>query len=77
MANDYTNALNNYLQGRNQLAALSWFDTQTGPVHNPSWTSQCQIYGSVAGTGTGPKKWMARNEAAKVALESLQRNNRP
>ncbi|KAJ6623101.1 hypothetical protein B0H10DRAFT_820928 [Mycena sp. CBHHK59/15] len=59
------------LQGKEQLSALSWQDSISGPKSAPIWTSVCKISGEVRGTGTGLLKHTARNMAAKQALASL------
>ncbi|KIL01015.1 hypothetical protein PAXRUDRAFT_185708 [Paxillus rubicundulus Ve08.2h10] len=63
-------ALNNYLQSINLVAALSWRDSQSGPVHNPKWRSVCKISGREYGVGTGTHKHLARGAAATIALEA-------
>ncbi|KAJ7922853.1 hypothetical protein B0H13DRAFT_1603321, partial [Mycena leptocephala] len=70
-ADDGTVALNNYLQSKGRLAALSWQDSTSGPKSAPTWTSICKIFGEVRGTGTGPLKRTARDAAANQALKSL------
>ncbi|KAJ6541930.1 hypothetical protein B0H19DRAFT_958983 [Mycena capillaripes] len=68
---DGTVALNNYLQSKGKLAALSWQDSTSGPKSAPTWTSICKISGEVRGTGAGPLKRTARDVAANEALKSL------
>ncbi|KAJ7897330.1 hypothetical protein B0H14DRAFT_401069 [Mycena olivaceomarginata] len=68
---DGSAALNNYLQLKGQLAALSWQDSTSGPKSAPTWTCICKLYGEVRGTGTGHLKRTARDVAAKQALKSL------
>ncbi|KAF8201071.1 hypothetical protein K438DRAFT_1821320 [Mycena galopus ATCC 62051] len=72
MPNDNgTVALNNYLQSKGQLAAMSWEESTSGPSGAPTWTCICKISGEVRGRGTGSLKRTARDVAAKQALESL------
>ncbi|KAJ7790781.1 hypothetical protein B0H14DRAFT_2535342 [Mycena olivaceomarginata] len=68
---DGTVALNNYLQSKGQLAALSWQDSTSGPKSAPTWTCICKLCGEVRGTGTGYLKRTARDFTAKQALKSL------
>ncbi|KAF8208422.1 hypothetical protein K438DRAFT_1573727, partial [Mycena galopus ATCC 62051] len=68
---DRTVALNNYLQSKGQLAALSWEESTSGPKSAPTWTCICKISGQVRGRGTGSLKRTAKDAAAKQALESL------
>ncbi|KAI0778652.1 hypothetical protein BD413DRAFT_114139 [Trametes elegans] len=69
---DGTVALNNYLQEKGRLALLSWVDESSGPRHAAEWTSQCKIDGETLASGKGPKRNLARDEAAKKALELLK-----
>ncbi|KAH8118641.1 hypothetical protein DFH11DRAFT_690966 [Phellopilus nigrolimitatus] len=64
--------LNNYLQSKKCLTALCWEERSSGPQHSPEWTCDCKINGSSYGTGKGPTKQDARNEAAKVALKAIE-----
>ncbi|KAI0639874.1 hypothetical protein C8Q77DRAFT_1152809 [Trametes polyzona] len=64
-------ALNNYLQDKGRLAALTWVDRSTGPRHAPEWESQCKLDGVVIATGRGMKMNLAHDAAAKVALAIL------
>ncbi|KAI9462287.1 hypothetical protein BJY52DRAFT_1185045 [Lactarius psammicola] len=66
-----TIALNNFLQARRKLASLSWLDTQSGPAHEPEWTSVCRIDGRDISSGTGTHKHLARDAAAERALAIL------
>ncbi|KAH9968692.1 hypothetical protein BC827DRAFT_1263195 [Russula dissimulans] len=66
-----TIALNNYLQAKGKLAALSWYDTSSGPAHEPEWTSDCKIDGEVIASGKGTHKHLARDAAADKALAIL------
>ncbi|GBE77489.1 hypothetical protein BKA93DRAFT_822997 [Sparassis latifolia] len=71
MSLDGTVALNNYLQSKNQHSLVSWVDTTSGPRHAPEWTSTCKFNGEVIGVGQGAQKHVARDAAAKAALEVL------
>ncbi|CCM03769.1 uncharacterized protein FIBRA_05916 [Fibroporia radiculosa] len=71
MANEGTVLLNNWLQARNRVTSLSWEESTTGPRHSPQWTSVCKIDGQDYGRGTGAQKHLARDIAAKAALERL------
>ncbi|KAJ7204490.1 hypothetical protein GGX14DRAFT_460665 [Mycena pura] len=66
-----TVALNNYLQSKGLVAALSWQESLSGPKSAPTWTCVCKISGQVFGTGEGSLKRTARDIAAKQALKSL------
>ncbi|KAJ3845552.1 hypothetical protein F5878DRAFT_2259 [Lentinula raphanica] len=71
MAKGGNSALNNFLQTKNRLDALSWVDSISGPSHAPQWTCVCKIDGEVVATGTGPQKHVARDMAANLALTKL------
>ncbi|KAI0692968.1 hypothetical protein BC835DRAFT_1416237 [Cytidiella melzeri] len=71
MNNEGTVALNNHLQATDQVAALSWSDSKSGPDHAPVWTSICKLDGVEVGRGTGPLKHAARDAAARQALQTL------
>ncbi|KAI0094497.1 hypothetical protein BDY19DRAFT_988333 [Irpex rosettiformis] len=71
MNNEGTVRLNNHLQATDQAHALVWVDTKAGPDHEPIWTSVCKINGVEVGRGTGPLKHVARDVAARQALETL------
>ncbi|KAJ3989026.1 hypothetical protein F5890DRAFT_178982 [Lentinula detonsa] len=75
MAKDGAFALNNFLQKKNRLDALSWVDSTAGPSHSPQWTCVCKIDGEVVATGTGSQKHVARDIAANQALKILIDNN--
>lgn len=45
--------------------------THEGPEHNLTFTAQVSINGEVMGSGTGPNKKLAEQEAARVAYERL------
>lgn len=66
-----TIALNNYLQVKGKLASLSWYDTSSGPAHEPEWTSDCKIDGKVIASGTGTHKHLSRDAASEKALAIL------
>ncbi|KAI0281662.1 hypothetical protein BGY98DRAFT_931986 [Russula aff. rugulosa BPL654] len=68
-----TIALNNYLQVKGRLASLSWYDTSSGPAHEPEWKSDCKIDGEVIASGKGTHKHLARDAAAEIALEKLMK----
>ncbi|KAF9451369.1 hypothetical protein P691DRAFT_773147 [Macrolepiota fuliginosa MF-IS2] len=72
MSDTGQSGLNLYLQKRGRLTDLSWVDTSSGPRHEPQWTSICKIQGEPRGTGSGPKKRVARDIAANTALASLK-----
>ncbi|KAI0717141.1 hypothetical protein C8Q76DRAFT_617559, partial [Earliella scabrosa] len=61
------------LESKNKASDLSWEDTFTGPRHAGEWTSSCKIEGQVIASGTGSKKNIARDAAAKEALPILIR----
>ncbi|KAH9997798.1 hypothetical protein BJV74DRAFT_768211 [Russula compacta] len=66
-----TIALNNYLQAKGKLASLSWYDTSSGPAHEPEWTSDCKIDGKVIASGKSTHKHLSRDSAAEQALAIL------
>jgi len=71
MDNEGTVALNNYLQSKNQAALLTWEESSSGPAHAPQWTLTCKLNGEVVGVGTGAQKHIAKDMAAKAALQTL------
>ncbi|KAJ4485624.1 hypothetical protein J3R30DRAFT_3283849, partial [Lentinula aciculospora] len=68
---DGTFALNNFLQRKNRLDALSWMESTSGPRHAIQWTCVCKINGEVFGIGTGAQKHVARDIAANQTLQTL------
>ncbi|KAK0218669.1 hypothetical protein IW262DRAFT_1386790 [Armillaria fumosa] len=68
-----TSGLNNYLQGKNRLDAVSWVEARSGPPNDPTWTMKCKIDGKVLGIGTGSQKHVAKDAASNQALASLKR----
>ncbi|KAJ7610973.1 hypothetical protein FB45DRAFT_761200, partial [Roridomyces roridus] len=71
-----TVALNNYLQSKGRVAALSWEDSASGSKSAPIWTCNCKISGEIMGTGTASMKKKARDVAANQALQSLTEESR-
>ncbi|KAJ4468558.1 hypothetical protein C8R41DRAFT_37520 [Lentinula lateritia] len=71
MAKDGAFALNNFLQSKNRLSALSWLNSTSGLSHAPQWNCICKIDGEVMGSGTGPQKHVAQDIAANQALKTL------
>jgi len=63
--------LNNYLQGQRKGHLLSWVETQTGGSNAAQWTMTCKIGGEVMGSATAGNKNVAKDKAAKQALEKL------
>ncbi|KAG7452287.1 uncharacterized protein BT62DRAFT_1071442 [Guyanagaster necrorhizus] len=64
------------LQLVNQTAAqkgyvVTYNAQSEGPAHAPTWTVQCLLSGTVAGTGRGRSQKLAREEAAKQAWSAL------
>ncbi|KAH9944196.1 uncharacterized protein BXZ73DRAFT_39598, partial [Epithele typhae] len=43
----------------------------SGPPHAGRWTVQCLVNGDVKGTGTGPSKQLAKEEAARQAYHAM------
>ncbi|KAI0257276.1 hypothetical protein BJV78DRAFT_1277828 [Lactifluus subvellereus] len=66
-----TIALNNFLQSKGKRASLSWYDTSSGPAHEPEWTSVCKIDGEAISSGKGTHKHLSRDDAADQALVKL------
>ncbi|SJL06477.1 uncharacterized protein ARMOST_09816 [Armillaria ostoyae] len=67
-----TSGLNNYLQGKNRLDAVSWVESRSGPPNDPTWTMTCKIDGEVRGIGTGSQKHVAKDAAANQVLAYLK-----
>lgn len=66
----------NQLAFFNQLAtqrglAVTYPAESTGPSHQPRWTVQCMINGVEKGRGVGKNQKIAREEAAKQALNVM------
>ncbi|KIJ32693.1 hypothetical protein M422DRAFT_184149 [Sphaerobolus stellatus SS14] len=65
--------LHNFLQGKGMVGSLSWQDSRVGPDNAPVWTATVHIAGQVYGSATGGTKQLARNAAARKALDVLKR----
>ncbi|CAL1694266.1 unnamed protein product [Somion occarium] len=71
-SNDGTVALNNYLQSQNELQLLVCQEVSSGPSHSPEWTVTYKMHDQVLGVGTGATKALAKDAAAKAALQTLR-----
>lgn len=64
--------LNNYFQGKGQLAAVSWATKETRDAKGVStWAVKCNIRGETKGTASAPTKNGAKIAAAQQALDAL------
>jgi len=50
---------------------MLWEERVSGEHHNVLWTVTCKIDGEPLGTGSGPRKSVAKEEAARIALLAL------
>ena len=67
---DYKSSLQEYVQ--TEQRSLEYVVTkEEGPAHNKTFTTDVMIDNIVYGTGVGPSKKEAEQEAAKQALEKL------
>ena len=67
-------ALLNYLQ-KNKLGRAEFVTTQSGPAHDPVFTSEVQLGQQVLGQAQGTSKRQAERRAAAAALEGIAANN--
>ncbi|KIY48761.1 hypothetical protein FISHEDRAFT_73347 [Fistulina hepatica ATCC 64428] len=63
--------LNNYLQAKNRLNALNYEAYMEGPRNAPTWTVRAKIDGVVRGSACGKQRHIARDLAARQALNFL------
>lgn len=66
-------ALLNYLQ-KNKLGRAEFVTTQSGPAHDPVFTSEVQLGQQVLGKAQGTSKRQAERRAAAAALEGIAKN---
>jgi len=64
--------LNNWLQQAGRSTTLQWDEKCEGPLHAPEWTVTVYVENRAMGTAKAPKKNLARDGAAKIALENLE-----
>jgi len=69
---DYKSALQERLARRGELVSYNVVD-ETGPPHDRTFTVSATIEGVSIGSGIGRSKKDAEQEAAQLALESMQR----
>ena len=65
-------ALQEALQARGLPLPEYRIAAESGEDHARTFTAEVLVKGRTAGTGSGPRKVVAENEAASVALESLE-----
>lgn len=70
---DPRSRLQEYCQARGMALPVYRTVSRSGPDHRPSFTVRVMIEGREAGTGTGPTRKAAREEAAARALENIER----
>jgi ribonuclease-3 len=68
---DYKSALQERLQGRGRSLPTYRITSETGPDHQKTFHVDVRIDGEVAATGSGRSKKDAEQEAARLALETL------
>ncbi len=68
--NDYKSSLQEYVQNNQQSIEYNTINEE-GPAHDKTFTVEVKIDDIVYGTGIGPSKKEAEQEAAKVALEKM------
>lgn len=68
---DHKTALQEKVQGSTQAVIEYRLNSQEGPDHNKTFTTDVLIGGKVAGTGSGRTKKEAEQMAARAALNSL------
>ncbi|KAH9050519.1 hypothetical protein EDB84DRAFT_380481 [Lactarius hengduanensis] len=66
--------LNNYLQSIGRLSSVSYLERDNGPSAIPEkrWSITVRIDGQEIGPCTGPRKSVAREDAAEQALRRLR-----
>ncbi|KAF8140654.1 hypothetical protein EV363DRAFT_1413860 [Boletus edulis] len=67
----YITALNNHLQGRNELHLLSWKQSHEGPANALVWTMECKVGGQVLGSASAGQVQTAKEQAAQSACRAL------
>lgn len=69
---DFKSRLQELLQGRGQPAP-EYRVAAEGPSHRPVFLADCLALGRCLASGTGPSKKAAEQQAARLALEALER----
>jgi ribonuclease-3 len=70
---DYKSKLQEVVQSRWQLTPAYRLIAETGPDHDKTFTVEVMAGSRAIGSGTGKSKKLAETEAARVALERLER----
>lgn len=70
---DPRSRLQEYCQARGRALPVYRTTDRSGPDHSPVFTVTVSIEGEEAGTGRGPTRKAAREEAAARALENIER----
>jgi ribonuclease-3 len=70
---DYKSTLQERLAQRGEVVAYE-VTAEHGPPHDRTFAVAAMVEGSTIGTGSGRSKKHAEQEAARVALESLERD---
>ena len=70
---DHKTALQENVQGRGWGSATYRLVGEKGPAHRREFTAEAIVLGKVLGTGTGGSKKAAEQEAARMALEELDK----
>ncbi len=71
---DYKSKLQELVQARFQLTPDYRLVKEAGPDHDKTFTVEVNIGGDVTGSGTGKSKKLAETEAARAALERLDKD---
>lgn len=71
---DYKSQLQELIQSRNRTAPTYRIVQEVGPDHAKEFTVEVSVDGVVIGSGRGKSKRQAEMEAARVALDSLNRD---
>ncbi|OBZ68389.1 hypothetical protein A0H81_11598 [Grifola frondosa] len=55
----------------NNTHILSWEESRIGPDHAGQWKMSCKVNGEVKGVAVSSQKGVAKEDAAKQALQAL------
>ena len=69
---DYKTALQELVQQKKEQTLCYVMAGESGPDHDKCFVAEVELNGKVIGRGTGKSKKRAQQEAARVALETLQ-----
>lgn len=69
---DYKSRLQHLIQSRQQQTPVYQITQTSGPSHEPLFTAEVRVGGTVLGRGRGKSKKIAETEAARSALEQLE-----